>query len=157
MLLGLVMHRDTLAEGEDATLTYLLHEAAHVLNWVRGVKDTTIRGAYHNQDFRRAALEIGLAWITGAERVEGRGFISLELSPQARETFQGALEQLAVAIPQTLPYITVPQRARTSPPQRLTAECQCATPRKLKIAPTVWERGPVICGVCGKEFAVSDS
>jgi hypothetical protein len=38
----------------------LLHEAAHGLAHVRGIKDTSRRGHYHNGRFREMAMELGL-------------------------------------------------------------------------------------------------
>src|SRR6266540_2104177 len=45
------------AEGAEHTLTTILHEAAHALAHVRGVKDTSRQGKYHNRRYLELAGE----------------------------------------------------------------------------------------------------
>src|SRR5262249_33785605 len=49
-----------LARGPIQVLGTLLHEATHALAHVRGVKDTSRQGRYHNQRFADLAHEMGL-------------------------------------------------------------------------------------------------
>ncbi|WDM16728.1 hypothetical protein J3S85_37825 [Streptomyces lavenduligriseus] len=151
---GLVVTADVMREGPEAVLEHVLHEAAHVLNWVRDRADTTMRGAYHNQTFLSAAEEVGLAWPEGATRVQGKGYVNPVLSNEARRRHQKDLAALDDAIAAVLPHLVLPASGshvdRT--PARLTLKCQCEPPRTFRISRTVAAAGPIICGVCKKPF-----
>lgn len=155
VLTGLVINAQTLSDGAEATLTGVLHEAAHVLCWIRGVKDTTMRGGYHNARYMFAAGEVGLYWPEDKARDTVRGFASPELTDASRAKYAAHLRALRPAIDQTIPYLTVPEQPRSTRPDRLTVECQCSPPRKLRISQTVLAQGPVVCGVCGQHFQVT--
>ncbi|MFD5198813.1 hypothetical protein ACFWM7_01320 [Streptomyces sp. NPDC058375] len=150
---GLVVSADTMRDGADAVLEAILHEAAHVLNWIRGTPDTSRRGTYHNRDYLAAAEEVGLTWpIDRVANPNGRGY-EPPLGDTARAAYAAHLDALTSAIPHVLPHLTVPTsstRART--PNRLTLECGCPTPRKIQVARTTSELGPITCGVCKKDF-----
>lgn len=49
-----------LARGPAEVLATLLHEAAHTLAHVRGVKDTSRQGRWHNARFKALAEELGI-------------------------------------------------------------------------------------------------
>lgn len=149
---GLVVSSETLAAGADSTLEAVLHDAAHVLCWVRDVQDTTSRGAYHNSVYRNAAAEVGLVWPDGASRVTGKGYVSPALTDETREWYADEVAELARAIPLVLPHLVVPETARRRTPDRRTLACGCDEPRTFRISPTVADRGPIICGVCEKPF-----
>ncbi|MFJ6636579.1 hypothetical protein ACIQMR_35225 [Streptomyces sp. NPDC091376] len=150
---GLVVSADTLREGDEALLTCILHEAAHLLCWVRGKQDTATRGAYHNATYLTAAEEVGLIWPADKARVQGRGYPDPELTDELRDLYKDDLIALSEAIPQVLPHLVIPDTQKPSRPDRLTIECQCTPPRKLRISQTVLARGPITCGVCGQSFA----
>ncbi|GAA1840913.1 hypothetical protein GCM10009836_20310 [Pseudonocardia ailaonensis] len=50
-----------LARGPADVLATLLHEAAHALAHVRGIKDTSRQGRWHNAKFKALAEELGIA------------------------------------------------------------------------------------------------
>jgi hypothetical protein len=56
---------ETLAMGPEHTLGVLLHEAVHALCAVRGVKDTSRQGRYHNRRFLEVAETFGLEHRSG--------------------------------------------------------------------------------------------
>ncbi|QEU75836.1 hypothetical protein CP967_31185 [Streptomyces nitrosporeus] len=150
---GLVISAETLKEGGACTVETILHEAAHVLCWIRGVQETTIRGAYHNRAFLTAAEETGLHWPAGMVRTGARGYATPALTPGARNRYASDIVALDDVIPRTLPLLPVPEApARHRTPDRLTMQCGCTPPRKMKMSPTVAALGPVTCGVCGKPF-----
>ncbi|MFJ6237949.1 hypothetical protein ACIQH0_28165 [Streptomyces griseus] len=133
-------------------MTDVLHQAAHLLNWERGITDTTVRGAYHNNRFLEAAQELGLYWPSGRPRIRGRGYATPELSEGARSRHKKTLTELTDAIPLVLPHLVAPAPSRTRAPDRLTLSCGCDEPRKIKISPTVAALGDITCGVCGETF-----
>lgn len=53
---------ETLAQHPVKLMETLIHEAAHIVAMVRGVKDTSRQGRYHNKRFRAICEEMGLAW-----------------------------------------------------------------------------------------------
>src|SRR5690606_4546663 len=75
---------ETLARGADRTVETMLHEAAHVPAQVRGIKDTSRQGRWHNQKFRRLAEELGLEYLK--ESAHPRvGFSECRMTPGTRE------------------------------------------------------------------------
>lgn len=152
---GLVVSADILQEGAEAVVETVLHDAAHLLNWLRDVKDVTTRGVYHNASFLTAAEEVGLVWPEGAERVSGKGFVNPTLGDAARARHAVDLTELPAAIGSALPHLELPATPRASrTPDRLTLSCKCEAPRKFRISRTVAAQGPILCGVCNKEFTV---
>jgi hypothetical protein len=49
-----------IARGPADVLATLLHEAAHALAHVRGIKDTSRQGRWHNGRFKALAEEVGI-------------------------------------------------------------------------------------------------
>ena len=142
----------------------LLHEAAHGLNAARRIKDTSRGGRYHNARFAAAAEEVGLA----ASPMPPYGLARTALTAEARERYAAAIERLGdvMRIARQLERgVKVGQSAgeeaeagdgqgrdggEARQKGRALAECGCG--RKLRIAPTVLAAGPVVCGLCEKEF-----
>ncbi|MGI5404137.1 hypothetical protein ACQEVG_32745 [Streptomyces sp. CA-135486] len=143
---------DTLDEGESAVLETVLHEAAHILCWIRGKQDTTTRGVYHNQTFLSAAEEVGLEWPEGAQRLAGRGYANPRLTEETRAKHEADLNALAESIPLALPHFVVPDAPKSTRPDRLTLQCRCTPPRKIRVSQTTAAVGPITCGVCGSDF-----
>jgi hypothetical protein len=150
-VIGLVVSGELLREGPDEVLRHLLHEAAHILAWQRNVNDTTMRGAYHNAVYLTTAEEVGLEWPEGAERSRSYGYNNPVVTDAARQKYADELATLADAIPSALPYLK-PPTPTPSRPERMTLQCSCAEPRKLRMHKSIADRGPIICGVCGEEF-----
>ena len=155
----------------EAVFEVLLHEAAHGLAAARNVRDTSRGGRYHNANYKAVAAEVGLR----PRRFDPYGFARTELTPATAETYadviagigarmrlaRGLPVQRAVGIEGGVEGIAGGGReadggrrkgSRSGQP---AAECGCEPGRKLRMAPSVLERGPVICGLCGSEFAVT--
>lgn len=150
-LLGLAVSADTLQAGAQAVVEHLRHEAAHLLAWKRGIKDTTMRGGYHNASFLALAEEVGLSWSDGKERSASRGFYNPALTDEARQRHVDDIAALDAAIPPALPLFARPA-SRSTRPDRLSVQCECDPPRKGRFSKTAFELGPIICGVCKAEF-----
>src|SRR6266540_3120975 len=86
------------AEGAEHTLTTILHEAAHALAHVRGVKDTSRQGKYHNRRYLELAGELGLEWPTDAKAHPVNGFSEVQLTQQTREGYADTIGDLDAAI-----------------------------------------------------------
>ncbi|WP_104633153.1 hypothetical protein [Streptomyces sp. MH60] len=150
---GLVVTADTLQGGPDVLLETVLHDAAHLLCWCRGVDDTTMHGVYHNQNFLAAAEEVGLEWPEGAKRLQGKGYHAPVLSAETREYHAQSLRELEEAIPLVLPHLELPPTSNRGRVDRLTYACKCDSPRRFRISRTVAAQGGITCNVCGHEFA----
>ncbi|MFI0211970.1 hypothetical protein ACH4OV_25280 [Streptomyces diastaticus] len=148
---GLIIPAPVLAEGGEATAGFILHEAAHILCWTRGITEVTVRGVYHNADFLSAAEEVGLTWPEGRERTQRRGFTTTDLSDETRTNLRASVAEVDEAIPRVLSHLTVaaPPRQREG---RVSLTCECDPPRTVRIATLQAERGWIKCGACGSRF-----
>ncbi len=143
----------------DKVFEVLLHEAAHGINAARGVKDTSRGGRYHNQRFAETAREV----LLHVRAMPPYGLAATTLADAAVERYTSTIERLgdAIRIARQLERGvgvgagaggddgTAPGESKTK--TALAASCGCG--RKLRMAPSVLARGPVICGVCGGEFS----
>ena len=72
----------------------LLHEAAHGLNAVRGVKDASRGGRYHNARFKATAEELGLV----VSQMPPYGWAQTELGPDALKAYEGDIAAIGEAM-----------------------------------------------------------
>ncbi|NLA35968.1 MAG: hypothetical protein GX868_09810 [Actinobacteria bacterium] len=143
----------------------LLHEAAHGLNTSRGVKDTSRGGRYHNAKFKATAIEVGLR----VGSMPPYGWAKTELAPATVEHYSSEIDRIGdemrIARRMTRSSVerggdaggpddpTVGEVEGGGAPQRpKPAECGCG--RKMRMAPSVLARGPVVCSLCRTEFTV---
>lgn len=153
VLEGVVVSSECLVEGPEAVVTCLLHEAAHVLSWVRDVQDTASRGYYHNETFRNAAAEVGLEWPEERERDKARGYPDPQMAPATKDRHAADMQTLSEIIPTALPHLTPPRgRAPRTTGSRPSAQCGCTPPRKIWAAQSTLDMGSISCGVCGQSF-----
>lgn len=143
----------------EAVFEVLLHEAAHGLNAARHIKDTSRGGRYHNRRFQQTAEALGLT----VAKLGPYGWADTGLAaPTARE-YATEIETIAAAmrIARTLtrPATTLDGAGhddQQSPGQGTSgassgpARCGCG--RRMRMAPSVLARGPVICGLCNEPF-----
>lgn len=149
VLHGVRVSAHQVAAGPEEVVTALLHEAAHVLCWTRGLRDTTVRGRYHNEAFLNAAEEVGLDWPEDQPRDPARGFADVVMSEKAQQRHADDLAALA-----SLPPVPVapPERARAGRADKISAQCGCTPPRRIWLAQSKLDIGPIVCGICGKSF-----
>jgi hypothetical protein len=159
------------AEGATHTLTTILHEAAHALAHVRGVKDTSRQGKYHNRRFLELAAELDLAWPADAKAHPVSGFSEVRLSEVAAIFYADTIAELDAAITLHLDTFrrlrlgggqtngTTPQGDGASGEDqggktfnRSKLVCDCYPERSIRVSPKQATRGPILCGVCGAEF-----
>ena len=131
----------------EQVFTTLLHEAVHGLADVRGVKDTSRQGRWHNKHFARLAAELGMT----TTRDDKLGYSPCTLTEAAAGHYRPAITQLAHALrgwrhPDTFDA----GNGRTSNNNGLSCECEC--PRRLRISVKVFDAGPVLCALCGATF-----
>jgi len=141
-------HHEIFVAGEivsdpERVLGTLLHEGAHALAHLRGIKDTSRGGRYHNAEFRTLAAEMGL----DAAQVGTIGWSDTSLTDDTRAAYRVSLERLAT--------ITVTRRAesrreatgRKSNNNGVAAACPTCE-RKIRMSRSAWDQGPVLCQPC---------
>ncbi|MGZ4690868.1 MAG: hypothetical protein ACXVL8_02785 [Acidimicrobiia bacterium] len=139
----------------------LLHEATHGLNAARGVKDASRGGRYHNGLFKATAEELGLT----VTLLPPYGWAQTALGPAATQRYTAEIEAIEAAtrIARKLTDKTATtgdgshgrddgtetagDRSRDP-----TGPSMCGCGRRMRMAPSVLARGPVICGLCGEAF-----
>lgn len=160
-----------LRRGAEPVLATLLHEAAHGVAHVRGIKDTSRQGRYHNTRFKLLGEELGLT-ITQAPTI---GWSSTELAPGTAVEYVEEIEALAsaiVAFRNTEGAATVgptgggkrgPSGGSAGgggsrrPKNGLVLVCACSPGRRIRASAAVVDRGPITCGVCSADFVESSA
>lgn len=138
--------RDLTRTGDP--LTTLLHTAAHELARVRGVRETSRAGYYHNAEFATLAREMGLEVVQAG----ARGWYATSLPEGTAQVYAGEME----ALRQTLPAADAPSTSKSAARGYVPASCHCDPVRRIRVSRTELARGRLLCGFCGGEFAGSD-
>lgn len=171
--------------GAKYVLQVMLHEAAHNLAHVRGVKDTSKPGRYHNRRFVKLAEEMGLRAPDKGH--PSYGYSETVITDEAQERYFSTLVELETSARHTLPDLGirpgdenqagsdqeddkgkvrpitpetgVRRRRRTTGERagkRVAMSCACTPPRKLQITPRQMDIGPIVCGVCNIQFMADE-
>ena len=153
LLAGEALHLDP-----GAVFEVLLHEAAHGLSAVRGVKDTSRGGRYHNARFAAAAREVGLS----VAAMPPYGLARTSLLAKTRERYAPSIARLGevMRIARQLERGVGAGAAEGGDADaggRARALAVCGCRRKLRVAPTVLAAGPIVCGLCQVEFTAGVS
>lgn len=153
--------------GARSVLATLLHEAAHSAAATRGIKDTSRQGRYHNDRFRQIGEEFGLT-LTHSR---GLGWSDSELSDTITGRYADQVAQLEGAIiayrrgEGATQIITGGDEgtdaegdegeSTTKPKNGYAPVCDCG--RKIRVAASTFEGGPILCGLCGTAFSIQES
>jgi hypothetical protein len=133
-------------------LTTLLHEAAHGLSDARGVKDTSRQGRWHNKHFATHAAELGLA----PSKDRRLGYSPCTLQPDTTTAYADQLQQLTTAL-QAYRHPEPTGAAKQRASSNNGVACGCACPRRIRVAQTVLDAGPITCDVCQSLFLPDDA
>jgi hypothetical protein len=159
---------ELLAADGRAVVEVMLHEAAHALAAVRGIKDTSAEGnRYHNKRFVKLAEELGLRGPGRPEKVIGWSGCTITL-----DTLTAYQDVITAIDSARLPFLPGPGQAagedgsggegegQDKPARRggrrVAVECACDPPRKLHLTLKQLEDGPVICGLCRAPFELPE-
>lgn len=158
------------ANGVNAVMKTLLHEAAHGLNAARGIRDT--RGKYHNKAFRKTAEEVGLVWPANGTAVAGFGFSDMHLPEETVAAYADELFWLDKAVTayagsgvgiDMLPPVVVKPAAeieqgederKPTGGRQVAAVCQCEKPRRIRGPRPMFEVAPIVCTACDEPFTI---
>jgi hypothetical protein len=153
-----------LAAGPTAVLATLLHEAAHAIADVRGIKDTSRQGRYHNQRYADLARELGMDVV----QVTPIGWSGTSVPETTADSYSETVTDLAAALT-IFRHSETGQLAAGDPtaggdvtrrprqPGRNGASgnglvCVCECGRRIRVAKSVLAAGDIICGICGASF-----
>ena len=147
------------AGGAEQVLQTLLHEAAHGLAHVRGIKDCSRQNRYHNKRFKALAAEVGLEWPTLVDEQLGLfsgfpyppdqaiGYSAVRLSDETITRYTSRLIWL-----RTLK-VCKGQRKNgtiTPGPKRILTGCRC---REITFGHVQWGVvAPLVCGRCDGQY-----
>lgn len=162
-----------LARGPVQVLGTLLHEATHALAHARGVKDTSRQGRYHNQRFAELARQLGL----DVAQIGSIGWSDTSVTDETAAEYAATIAELAEALTiyrrsESAVFTTPgdddgdgitgggdtargPRRPRNPAggrPSNNGVSCRCDCGRRIRVAPSVLDVGPITCGACGAPF-----
>ena len=148
-------HLDRSAEDIVETL---VHEAAHAMNFARGVRDCTA-SQYHNKKFKAAAEELGLE----VTQVKHYGFALTRLLPGTVERYRSVTSELDQVLVHRQRLLTRPRGPRPggsgaagngdgSPSRSRKATCACAPPFIIRVSKRTIEDTVIRCESCEEPF-----
>lgn len=135
-----------LNRGARGVLGTLLHEAAHGVAATRGVKDTSRQGRWHNTRFRRLAIELGIE----VSQDESIGWSVTTVPDVTAGAYKAEIRRLEAALV-AWRHEEVRVSGRTGSNNGVAVTCDCG--RKIRLSLSVYEAGPVLCGLCGGAFS----
>lgn len=155
---------ERLADGPEAVLATLLHEASHAGCHALGIEDTSRNGRYHNKRFEAAAQSLGLT----TDKHPSVGIVTTGIDDETRTAYAKVLEALAAAIDlyrhSEIEAVAIavgkggsttaaraPKARKSNNGQSLS--CSCETPRRIRVSDSTADLGPIVCGICEEAFA----
>lgn len=158
---------ECLSQGGAFVLLVIVHEAAHALGAVRGIRNCSGQSnRYHNGEFRKLAEELG-AWFPFTEAHPEHGYSAVELTDDTLEHYEKCIQALDDALAFVIDFddvvsapggdggtVTVAPGEDEKPPSRNNDryECACDPPRIMRMAKTKYDVAPVLCGACEQAF-----
>lgn len=160
-------HLDRTAEDIFETL---VHEAAHALNFARGVHDCSPTSQYHNAKFKETAEELGLE----VAKVPNYGWAYTVLAEGTKAYYGDAISALettlvhrrkpalVILVPSTPPAVggETPTGGdgdddEARPGRNRKATCACAPPYIIRVSKKVMDATVIRCDTCGGSFQLA--
>lgn len=135
-----------LARGARDVLGTALHEAAHGVASVRDIRDTSRQGRFHNTRYRVLAEELGLTVAQAASI----GWSDTTVPDVTAALYRAELRRLDEALVAWRHADGRGRGGRASNNNGVAARCGCD--RRIRVAGSVLEAGPITCGLCGTDF-----
>jgi hypothetical protein len=124
----------------------LLHEAAHGLAHARKISDTSRQGRYHNRHYATLAAELDL----DVAHLQPIGWSATSVPKPTAARYVEVLVELAAAL---VLWRRAEQAAPAGPGRSRNAlACSCACGRRIRVARSVLELAPIVCGGCAQPF-----
>jgi hypothetical protein len=136
-----------LAKGARDVLGTLLHEAAHGVASVREIQDTSRQGRFHNTRYRALAEELGLA----VAKADSIGWSDTTVPDATAALYRAEVRRLDEAlVAYRRAELGNGRGSRPNNNNGVAARCECG--RRIRVAESVLEAGPITCGLCGTDF-----
>jgi hypothetical protein len=167
------LHIDStiLRESPESILETLVHESAHGRAHALRIQETSREGRYHNRRFAELAREMGLV----AESDRRIGHRTTEIVPEwLAGKYKPALEIISEASGKLWQGTGIDRRPGGNPDgdgdgtegddggddkrpaqRMLKAICQCAEPRIIRVARSIFDVAPIVCQKCRQPFALT--
>lgn len=136
-----------LARGSLPVLGTLLHEGAHGVAATRGIRDTSRQGRFHNTRFRALAEELGIT----VEKDSSIGWSKTTVPDVTAALYRAELRRLDDALVAWRHADGAGRGGRANSNNGVAAVCGCG--RRIRVALSVIEAGPITCGLCGGDFS----
>jgi len=138
----------TLELGAEATFTTLLHEAVHSSAVTQSINEVSRQQRYHNQKFRKLALEFGLV----VEKVPQFGYTTPDTTAETKMQYFNAILDLHESI-ELWQHRRPPEEGNgeTKGSRNLKAVCPMCS-RIIRLSMKTWNLGAIRCVPCGVEF-----
>lgn len=150
-----------LDRSPKAIVETLLHEAAHALNFVRGIRDST-RSHYHNRYFRSAAIEVGLQ----VAQQQHYGYALTCMNARTFTRYKEDIQQLAeVQIHRIWPGLAAGSNiqddssseiGRDAKPVSRNRKAVCACPFIIRVSKWTLDATIIRCENCRQAFYFED-
>jgi hypothetical protein len=137
----ILLSSESLSRGAEATLGTLLHECAHLLARVRGIKDTSRQGRFHNAKFKALAEELGIE----VHQDPTIGWSVTTLPTATAKVYKLELSALRKALKAYRRGKVEPK----APKKTIRLECGC---RGLTVPLSFIDKGGITCDACGMDF-----
>ncbi|WP_327129842.1 hypothetical protein [Streptomyces sp. NBC_01727] len=143
--------------GPGPSFERLLHEAVHGVAAVRGIRDTSRAGRYHNRRFLAVAYELGLDHPTEAH--VSTGLSSVRMRADTQRLYRSTVARLQLALDAYSEDVYEAGSVFLGPAARfgtsgagvrVKAVCRCG--RNLRVVRSVLVKAPILCGRCGEPF-----
>lgn len=142
---------ESLQRGAVATLGTLLHESAHAIANVRGVRDTSNNNRYHNKRFKAIGEELGLT----LEDAPTLGWSLTTVPEETQEKYKAEIDALAKVL---TTYRRPPEREIKKPRKstKFSIVCDCDDP--VTVSKQWFERneGALKCDNCLSDYRVAE-
>ena len=140
---------DVLSMGPEMTLREILKELTHCLAEVRGIRDTSKEGVYHNKHYVSLGTELGLYWPSGVTFDPNTGYEDMKLHPDTVTKYAPELSQLRDL---TLS-LNVAVRPKPGPSGRNNVKLTCLCGRIIRASKMVADGPAIVCSGCGGFFS----
>ena len=160
----------------------IMHECVHAVAAARGVRETSRNGRFHNTRFKAIAESMHLVveksqhdgWNvtrltnTGHEiiyneishmrstimhyRLMDSGKRLIEVRDDGVALIGNPMGTAAMAKPEHEPKSELEPKSKNGGVRR-SLKCECEAPRRIQVSPSIADAGPIVCGLCGCEFA----
>lgn len=147
-------------KSEDIVET-LIHEAVHAMNFARGIKDCSTTSQYHNERFKRAAEELGLA----VEKVTNYGWALTRLPGRTAVRYVQETAELETAlVHRRTPSAPVTKggndseaedgNGRDPKPIGRSRKATCQCPYIIRVSTKTISNTTIRCESCGQAFQI---